>query len=52
MVIPMFRHNNDVIRVDTQKDYNRLKRENDALGINRRLVLSGMDGSRAGRYGL
>jgi len=51
-LIPMFQHNHEVVRVDTQKDYDRLKKEFDALGIVRRLVLSGMGGFRAGRYRL
>ncbi|MCM1986035.1 hypothetical protein [Methanococcoides seepicolus] len=42
-LIPMTQHNNDIIRVDTQQDYDRLKREFDALGIVRRLVLTRLD---------
>jgi hypothetical protein len=49
-LIPMTQHNNDIIRVDTQRDYARLKREFDALGIVRRLVLSGLGGFRASKY--
>ncbi|ABE52318.1 hypothetical protein [Methanococcoides burtonii] len=49
-LIPMTRHNKAIIRVDTQQYYDRLKREFDALGIVRRLVLTGLGGFRASMY--
>ena len=49
---PMFQHNKEIIRVDTQKDYNRLMQEFKALGIKRRLIVQGLGGFRAGRYRL